>query len=134
MKITVKQKLEIAKVAEKFQLKLMVVFGSFANGKQREDSDLDIGVLGLEEISFKEQISLMSELAVIFNKEIDLSVLNRTNPLLLFQVSKNSVLLFGKQEDLLKFKLYAFKSYHDYAPYFAMENALNKKIINTYAS
>lgn len=134
MKITKNQKLKIAKIAKKFQLKLIVVFGSFANCKQREDSDLDIGVLGLEAISFKQQIDLISELTMVFSKDIDLSVLNRTNPLLLFQVSKNFILLYGSRENFLKFKLYAFKAYHDYAPYFAMENALNKKIINAYAS
>jgi hypothetical protein len=72
-------------------------------------------------------------LSLIFNKNIDLSVLNKANPLLLFQVSKNSILLYGAREEFLKFKLYAFNAYNDYAPYFEMEKNLNKKIINAYA-
>ncbi len=134
MEITHQHKLEVAKIAKKFQLNLVVIFGSFANGKQREDSDLDIAVLGDKEISFNEQIGLINELSLIFNKNIDLSVLNRANPLLLFQVSQNSVIIYGSHEEFLKFKLYAFNVYNDYAPYFAMENNLNKKIINTYAN
>jgi predicted nucleotidyltransferase len=132
MKINKNQKLKIAKIAKKLQLKLIVIFGSFANGKDRKDSDLDIAVLGLKDVSFNEQISLINELSLIFSKNIDLSVLNNSNPLLLFQVSKNPILLYGSREELLKFKLYAFNVYNDYAPYFKMEKNLNKKIISAY--
>ena len=134
MEITKDQKLRIAKIAKKFHLKLIIVFGSFANGKYRKDSDLDIAVLGSKEVSFNEQIRLTNELFLVFNKNIDLSVLNRANPLLLFQASKNSILLYGKREGFLKFKLYAFNVYNDYAPYFEMEKKLNERIINAYAN
>ena len=134
MKITQDQKLKIAKIANKFKLKLIVVFGSFANGKNRKDSDLDIAVLGLKEVFFKEQIGLINELSLVFNKNVDLSVLNKANPLLLFQASKNPILLYGSRKELLKFKLYAFNAYNDYTPYFEMEKNLNKKIISAYAN
>lgn len=42
MNITNGKKLKIAKIAKKFQLKLIIIFGSFANGKNRANSDLDI--------------------------------------------------------------------------------------------
>ena len=133
VKIIKSRKLKIAKIAKKFQLKLVVIFGSFANGKNRKDSDLDIAVLGSREVSFNEQISLTNEFSQIFNKNIDLSVLNKANPLLLFQASENSILLYGSREEFSKFKLYAFNVYNDYAPYFEMEKNLNKKIISAYA-
>ncbi len=133
MKISNLQKLKIEKIAKKFKLKLIIVFGSFASGKNRTSSDLDVAVSGMIGVSFSEQINLINEFSRIFNKNIDLSVLNNANPLLLFEVSKNSILLYGNREEFLKFKLYAFKSYGDYAPYFEMEKNLNKKIINAYA-
>ena len=133
MKITRNQKKEIARIAKKFQLKLVIVFGSFASGKNHKDSDLDIAIFGSDRIFFDAQIDLTNEFAVIFDRNIDLSLLNDANPLLLFQVSKNASLLFGSREEFLKFKLYAFKAYNDYLPYFKMENKLNKKIINSYA-
>jgi uncharacterized protein len=133
MKITKIQKTQIAKIAEKFQLKLVMIFGSFASGKNREDSDLDIAVLDLKNASLNEQISLTNELSLIFKKNVDLSVLDKANPLLLFQISKNSILLHGNKEEFFKFKLYAFNVYNDYAPYFEMEKKLNKKIISAYA-
>jgi uncharacterized protein len=128
------QKLKIARIAKKFRLKLIIIFGSFANGKNRKDSDLDIAILGLKEVCLKEQISLTNELSKIFNKNIDLSVLNKANPLLLFEANKNSILLFGNKEEFMKFKLRAFNAYNDYAPYFEMEKSLNKRIINAYAN
>lgn len=134
MKITKEQKLKIAKIAKKFQLKLVLIFGSFAMGKNRVDCDLDIALLGNKEIAFKSQISLTNELSKVFNKNVDLSVLNQANPLLLFEASKSPILLYGNRSDFLKFKLYAFKAYHDYAPYFKLENNLNKKIISAYAN
>lgn len=134
MEIINEQKFKISKIAEKFQLKLIVIFGSFAKGKNRANSDLDIAVLGAKQISFEKQIDLTGELSRVFSKDVDLTVLNRANPLLLFQVNKNPVLLYGDQKEFLKFKLYSFKAYHDYAPYFKMEKKLNKKIINAYAS
>ncbi|MCX6763865.1 MAG: nucleotidyltransferase domain-containing protein [Candidatus Moranbacteria bacterium] len=127
------QKLKIAKIAEKFHLKLVLIFGSFANGKNRKDSDLDMAVLGSKKISFNEQVDLINEFSSVFHKNIDLSILNRTNPLLLFEASKNSLLLYGSREEFMQFKLRAFNAYNDYAPFFEMEKNLNKKIISAYA-
>lgn len=126
--------MRVAKIAKKFSLRLVLVFGSFAAGKNRKDSDLDIAVLGSGGISFREQVSLINELSHIFGKDVDLSVLNRANPLLLFEVSKNSLLLYGEKEEFFNFKLRAFHAYNDYAPYFEMEKELNKKNINAYAN
>jgi uncharacterized protein len=132
MKITADQKMKIEKIAKKFHLKLALVFGSFASGKNREESDLDIAVLGSGKISFKKQINLISEFSRIFRRDVDLSILNSANPLLLFEASKKSILIFGSKEELAHFKLRAFNAYHDYAPYFEMERNLNKRLINAY--
>lgn len=134
MKTIKEQKLKIEKIAKKFQLKLVIIFGSFVSGKNRADSDLDVAVLGSRGVSFNEQIKLINELGRIFKKNIDLSVLNTANPLLLFEASKNSVLLYGSQEEFVKFRLRAFNRYNDYAPYFEMEKNLNKKIISAHAN
>ena len=133
MEITRAQNRKIAELAKKFQLKLIVVFGSFAFGKQQKNSDLDIAILGIKDVSFNEHVELINEFSLIFNKEVDLTILNKANPLLLYQVSKNPILLYGDKRELLKFKLSAFKTYHDYAPYFEMERKLNKRIISKYA-
>jgi len=134
MEINEKQKMRIEEVAKRYQLKLVLLFGSFANGKNRKDSDLDIAVLDSKKISFNKQLKIIGEFSRIFGKNIDLTVLNRANPLLLGQINKNCVLLHGRREDFLKFKLRAFRLFCDYAPYFEMEKKLNKKLLNSYAN
>lgn len=134
MRITKEQKLNTAKITKKHKLKLVIIFGSFASGKNRKDSDLDLGVISEKEISFEKQIVLTNELSQIFKKNIDLSVLNRANPLLLFEASRNAILLYGSQKDFFEFRLRAFHAYNDYQPFFKLENELNKKIIKAYAN
>ncbi len=133
MKISTEQKQKVNKTAKKYGLKLVLLFGSFASGKTREDSDLDIAVLGRKRIDFKRQIDLINDLSDIFKKNIDLSVLNNANPLLLFESTKNPALLFGKADNLANLRIYAFHRYNDYKPYFEMENKLNKRLIKQYA-
>ena len=134
MKITKQQNLKLIKIFKKYQLKLIVLFGSFASGKNHKDSDVDLAVLGFEKISFEKQLKLINEFSQIFEQEVDLTIINNVNPLLGFQISKNSLLLVGSQQDFVKFKLRAFHAFIDYAPYFKIERELNKRIINSYAN
>ncbi|MEI7621854.1 MAG: nucleotidyltransferase domain-containing protein [Candidatus Moraniibacteriota bacterium] len=134
MEISNKQQAKLNKILKKYQLKLVILFGSFASGKNHKNSDLDLAVLGLEQISFENQIVLINEFTQLFSQEVDLTVLNNANPLLGFQISKNSSLLAGKQADFLNFKLQAFHAFNDYAPYFEMERKLNKRIVQSYAN
>jgi hypothetical protein len=134
MKITAEQKKNIAKIAKKHGLELVMLFGSFASGENRKDSDIDIAVLGKKDMDLKKTLAISQGLSSVFKKEVDLSVMNRANPLLLHQVEQNAVLLFGKDEKFFEFKLRAFRRYQDYAPYFEMEMQLNKELIKQYAS
>ncbi len=134
MKITKQQNLKLIKIFKKYQLKLIVLFGSFASGKNRKDSDVDLAVLGSEKISFEKQLKLINEFSQIFEQEVDLTIINNVNPLLGFQISKNSLLLVGSNQDFVKFKLQAFHAFIDYAPYFKIERELNRRIINSYAN
>ncbi|MBI4812271.1 nucleotidyltransferase domain-containing protein [Candidatus Falkowbacteria bacterium] len=135
MKLNSKQKQELRKIAEKYKLKLIVLFGSLARRKEREDSDMDIGVIFKDgvKVDFNKEIDLISNFFKIFQKEIDLSVLNKANPLLLREASENAILLYGGEKDFFNFKLYAFHRYNDYLPFFKLEEKLNKKIIYNYA-
>lgn len=133
MKITAEQKKNIAKIAKKHGLELVMLFGSFASGENRKDSDLDIAVLGKKDIGFQKILIISQELSFVFGKEVDLSVMNHANPLLLHQVEQNAILLSGKDEKFFEFKLRAFRRYHDYMPFFEMEAQLNKELIKQYA-
>ncbi len=128
MKLSNIQKNEIKKIARKFNLNLIIIFGSFVAGKMREDSDIDIAVSSSDKICLKDELLIIRELAGIFGRDVDLVVIHKANPLLLNQISKNHILLYGDRTDYMKFKLYAFHRYNDYLPYFKLEERLIKTL------
>jgi len=132
MKISKIHKNSIKKIAEKYDLKLILLFGSLARGQERDDSDVDIGVVMNKNLDLRQELSVISELTAIFKREVDLSILNHANPLLLHQATKGAVLLYGSEREYFKFRLYAFHRYNDYAPYFKMEEQLNKRLIKEF--
>ncbi len=51
----------VEKVCEKYKIKAIILFGSYAKGTQREDSDIDIAVItdDIKTDKFDEEINLM---------------------------------------------------------------------------
>lgn len=107
-------KLGIAKIAEKYDLKLVVLYGSQATGKANENSDIDIAILGNRRIDFDRHIELINEFTGLFHTdEVDVKLLHSTNPLFRYQVMRDGILLFGKKHDFISFRAYAFRDYMD---------------------
>ena len=129
MKITVEQKKNIAEIAEKHGLKLVVFFGSFATGKKREDSDMDIAVRGKDNISPKNIISLKEKLEEILDGKVNVISSNNADPNTLHQIEQNSTLLFGKEDEFMELKAYAFKMYHDFVYFLKIHGYDNEKIV-----
>ncbi|MFH1968648.1 MAG: nucleotidyltransferase domain-containing protein [bacterium] len=137
MDISEKQKQKIEGLAKKYSLKLILLFGSRATDRSRKESDYDIAYLPAKNLGYDDEIDINSKFISIFPHEqgrIDTVDIRRANPLLIFQISKKNILLFGNREEFVKFKLRAFKKYNDYAPYFEMEKKVNKRIIKEYAN
>ena len=76
-----KIKPDVANLAQKHNLALVILYGSQATGKAREESDVDIAVLGKIKISSDILINLDDEFARIFRaRELDVKSLHSTNP------------------------------------------------------
>ncbi len=122
-------KKEINNLAKKYDLEMLVLFGSRADGTFREDSDFDIAFRSKKDFSFDDLVDLNNDLIKIFKcDKIDLVDLKKAeDPVLIHQISKNPKLLFGKEEDLIKFRVYAFSYYLDYEPFFKWQRLLIKK-------
>ncbi len=107
-------KKKIKKVAEKYRLKLVILYGSRARGTEKETSDIDIAVLGTNPLDFDAVLSIMGELSAVFKSDaIDVKSLHFTDPFFRYQVTKDGVLLFGRERDFVSFKAYAFRDYID---------------------
>jgi predicted nucleotidyltransferase len=110
---------KIKKIAKKYGLSLILLFGSQVTGQTHPDSDTDIAVLTENNLTTGKYLSLTTEFAEIGPEaEIDLVIINRADPLLLKKILENCRLLYGAPRRLAELKIHAFKKYCDYQRYF----------------
>ena len=132
--IETKKKQKIEEIGKKYNLKLILLHGSYASGKARDDSDIDIAVLGYKNIPYKNVFKMHGEFAEVFGEtpeqEIDIKSLYRADPLFLYQVLKNSQLLYGDRTDYNELRAYAFMNFYDSRDLFRLEHLLVRKFQN----
>jgi predicted nucleotidyltransferase len=127
-------KINLTKIAKKHGLSLILLFGSYVNGKMHSKSDFDIAILSKSELDLDEHLKLYSELSGFFShKELDLVSLNHADPLLLKQILTNCTLLYGSNRAFAEFKIYAFKRYCDYKIYFDLEKRFVHQFMGDFA-
>ena len=119
---------KIKEIAQKYNLEMVLLFGSQVNGRTKPDSDIDIVYSAQKLLSTDEKIGLNNELCDLFHKDIvDQVDIRNANPLLLHEISTNSQLLFGKEIDYIKFRTRAFRVFIDSESLFKLKESLIKK-------
>jgi predicted nucleotidyltransferase len=110
-------------VCQRHGVVLLLQFGSTVSGPVRPDSDVDLAVLLSDpELSFERFGELQHDVQQLFeNREIDLSIINRADPLFLKKILERCQLLYGSARRLQELRIYAFKRYQDHRRYLAME-------------
>lgn len=129
MELDLAQKEKIKRLAGKYQLKLMVLFGSQTKRKRvHKESDFDVAYLSKKDLSGKKIIDLNCDLMEFFQTDrVDLVDLKKADPFLRYEIAKNSQLLYGREMDYLEFKAFAFKDYINHRPLFELRELLMKK-------
>ncbi len=118
------QKRKLEEIRKEFGVSLIVAFGSRVKGVSHARSDLDIGILCARGFD----PGIISELSRVFpGEEIDIALLNHADPLLLKEVSESPVLLSGEAVDLQEFRMFAFRRFVEYRPYFILEAEVNAR-------
>lgn len=114
---------------ESFNIKLIYIFGSFAKGTNREDSDLDIAILLEDNYSPLIKLQILDELVGIFNIEnIDLVILNDVNEVLKFQVIKyGKVLYMNDLTTKILFEAQTMSQYMDMEHFRNIQNEYSRK-------
>ncbi|SQB34204.1 type VII toxin-antitoxin system MntA family adenylyltransferase antitoxin [Clostridium cochlearium] len=109
----------IEKLVEDYGIKLLYIFGSYAKGKNTEDSDLDIAVLLDENYNPMDKLSLIGDLTLIFKRDdIDLVILNSASPVLRHQIIKYGKLVYMESEEVkVFFEVKVLKVYMDMEPF-----------------
>ena len=126
---------QLADVARRHGIRLLLRFGSTVTGRTHARSDLDMAVL-LEHVpaSFDAFAALGADLQALHpGREVDLVILNRADPLLLKQIVTHCELEYGAERDLQELKIYAFKRYQDHRPYFEHERKYVERVVNALA-
>jgi len=112
MIVSNEQKELIAKVCQKFGVKILLLFGSEVDGRTHKESDVDVAFLG-KKLSFEELAGFNTELQKIFGRErIDTVSLLPLNPLILKRIFDHHQILYLEDRFLYHtLSSYATKSY-----------------------
>ena len=115
-----KLKPAIKRLAEKYQLSLVLLFGSQASGDVHKESDIDIGIMPNKNLTFEQEINLAAEFFNVSNK-IDLTNLRKAPPLLLKKVIENCQVLYQiSPSEFSVFEVYALNRHKEAAPLYEM--------------
>lgn len=97
------------------------IFGSYAKGNMRADSDVDIGIYLKEEMNIEEYLKIRMDLTKICKRQVDLVVLNAATPLLKYEIYKNNILLFTRDRTIeSNYKVKTLFEYNDIKRYLDM--------------
>jgi predicted nucleotidyltransferase len=114
---------QLASLAKKHGITLILRFGSSVTGKVHASSDIDLAVR-VERVpySLDAYSELQHDLQQLYPEgEVDIAFINRADPLLLKQITDACHLVYGSVRDLQELKIYAFKRYQDHRKYLALE-------------
>jgi predicted nucleotidyltransferase len=124
---------DLSNIATRFDLALIILFGSSVSERLHVKSDIDIAVyLSKEKPNLKEYSELVEAFHEVFSckeNEIDLSFINHADPLFLKKILEKCQLLYGSSSKFRQLKIYAFKRYQDHKRYFKMEEEFAKRFI-----
>lgn len=104
---------DFKRIANRFNLSLIILFGSYAKGRIRTGSDRDIAVwIDTKRI---DELRLFYEFVNLYQGEnIDLLILNTADPLIQYEVAANGRLLYEKREGKFRhFQVFAIKRSDD---------------------
>jgi len=122
---------KINKIAQKYNIKMLLLFGSRAKKSFKKESDFDVAYSTENILSLEVENNLSFDLSFIFKSEnIDLVNLRKASPLMLKQVAENSVILYQENKSVFnEFFLYAINIYNEAKVLFKMrEEYLSRKI------
>lgn len=83
---------------EQPDIRLSILFGSFANGQPDRDSDIDIAVVADQPLSAERRIELISNLARLSGRAIDLVDLATAGVVTARSVLRNGQVLTGRND------------------------------------
>ena len=90
----------------------IVLFGSFAKGTARDDSDIDLAYFSDEQLSSYERFILAGELAAVVGHEVDLGDIKEIDTVFTMQIFSEGVPIYMQDEnEFIRQKMRAYSMY-----------------------
>ncbi|EKE15767.1 MAG: hypothetical protein ACD_11C00106G0007 [uncultured bacterium] len=124
---------KIKKIAEKHNLKLLLLFGSQARGITHKFSDYDFGYVSEGEMGYIKVGELSEDLEkLVGSKFVEVINLKKSGPFLLKEIVKNNKILFAEKYAYENFFSYAVAEYLGAGRLFRLQKTLYRNTINKY--
>lgn len=102
----------IAKLAEKYGLSLVVLFGSQATERTQHKSDIDIAVLGEQDID-RLRVGIVLE-AVLERSDVEVIDMRTASPTMRYVIARDGKVLYERNaERFASWKLWAMREWRD---------------------
>ena len=95
-----KKKIIVDFIIERFNPKFIYLFGSYASGEAREDSDIDIGIYIDKEITPYELFIAAGELSMKLKKDVEIINLKDISTVFAAQIVSTKDILYTRDENL----------------------------------
>jgi len=120
-------------LAQKYDLNLLILFGSQVSGKTHPMSDFDFGFIGEKELNYENRSRLMRDLSILVKfSDVEAVDLKKASPFLLREIARNNSVVFEKNGAYADFFSNAVRKYFDAKPIFELQEVLYSNIINNY--
>ena len=122
------------KIAARFQLSLLVLFGSQASGITHPRSDIDIGVMSDHRLRPRELAEISFQLTQILKlPDIEVADLKTLPPLMLKNIAEQSILLYENEPNLYdRFNIYGLKRHMEAKPLYQTRSLELEKFLMTH--
>lgn len=127
---------KIEKLAKKYNLSLVILFGSRAEQKfLHKESDFDVAYLAKKDLDLMDESKLICDLMPVFGSDkIDLTNLKKAGPLLMKQIFSSHKILFCKDlTQYHQYKIYSMKKYIEDKSLFDLTRKQAKGFLEKYA-
>ncbi len=123
----------LEEIARRHGIRLLLQFGSTVSGRTHARSDVDLAaLLDRATLSLSEHAALLHDLQSLNpDREVDLVLINRADPLLLKKVMEAPRLLYGTVRLVQELRIYAFKRHQDHRKYFDLEREFVARLVGS---
>lgn len=85
----------ITPIAQRYNMKEVYLFGSYARGEATEKSDIDLVMDFSDTITLFTYAEIIEELEKLFGKKVDIVSHNSASPRLLYQIIDEEILMYA---------------------------------------